>query len=117
MDQFVREDGKLGHGFTSADSLEMVDLRDGSKPRPTYISASLDPGYKCKLTSLLKEFKDCFAWEYHEIPGLDRSIVEHRLPIKSGYRPYQQPARRCNPKILPDIKAEITRLIEAGFIR
>ena len=50
------------------------------------------------------------------MPGLDRSIVEHRLPIKPGYRPYQQPARRCNPKILPDIKAEITRLIEAKFI-
>src|SRR6185437_5434744 len=51
------------------------------------------------------------------MPGLDRSIVEHRLPIKPGYRPYQQGARRCNPKILPDIKAEITRLIEAYFIR
>ena len=51
------------------------------------------------------------------MPGLDRSIVEHRLPIKPGYRPYQQGARRCNPKMLLDIKAEITRLIEANFIR
>jgi len=117
MDQLDREDGKLGHGFTSADLLEMVDLGDSSKSRPTYISANLDPEYKCKLISLLKEFRDYFAWEYHEMPGLDRSIVEHRLPIKSGYRPYQQPARRYNHKILPDIKAEITKLIEAGFIR
>ena len=38
------------------------------------------------------------------------------LPIKSGYQLYQQGARRCNPKILPDIKAEITWLIEANFI-
>ena len=51
------------------------------------------------------------------MPGLDRSIVEHRLPIKSGFWPHQQPARRCNPNILPDIKAEITKLIEAKFIR
>ena len=51
------------------------------------------------------------------MPGLNRSIVEHRLPIKSGYQPYQQGARRCNSKILPDINAEITRLIEANFIR
>ena len=49
-------------------------------------------------------------------PGLDRSIVEHWLPIKSGFRPHQQPARRCNPNILPNIKAEITKLIEAKFI-
>ena len=51
------------------------------------------------------------------MPGLDRSIVEHRLPIKPGYRPYQQGARQCNPTILPDIKAEITWLIEDNFIR
>ena len=51
------------------------------------------------------------------MPGLDRSIVEHRLAIKSGFRPHQQPARRCNPNILLGIKAEITKLIEAKFIR
>jgi hypothetical protein len=27
------------------------------------------------------------------MPGLDRSIVEHRLPIKPGFRPYKQPPR------------------------
>jgi len=56
---------------------------------------------------LLNEFKDCFAWEYYEMPGLDRSIIEHRLPIKPGYRPYQQGAIRFKPKILLDIKAEM----------
>jgi ribonuclease HI len=66
---------------------------------------------------LLKEYKYWFAWDYTEMPGLDRSIVEHRLPIKSGFRPHQQSARRCNPNILPDIKAEITKLIKAKFIR
>jgi hypothetical protein len=24
------------------------------------------------------------------MPGLDRSIVEHRLPIKPGFKPYKQ---------------------------
>jgi len=51
------------------------------------------------------------------MPGLDRSIVEHRLPIKSGFQPHKQPTRRCNPNILPDIKAKIIKLIEAKFIR
>ena len=51
------------------------------------------------------------------MPGLDKSIVEHRLPIKPRYPPYQQGARRCNLKILSDIKAKITRLIEANFNR
>ena len=67
------DEGKLGYGFTSADDLEEVDLGDGSKPRPTYVSAKLDPEYKSKLIALLREYKDCFAWDYSEMPGLDRS--------------------------------------------
>ena len=100
-----------------ADILEEIDIENGDRPRPTFISANLDPKYKQELKNLLREFKDCFAWEYYEMPGLDRSIVEHCLPIKLEYRPYQQGARRNNPKVLLDIKAEITRLIEAKFIR
>jgi hypothetical protein len=116
MDQFIEDEGKLGHGFTLADELEKIDLGDG-KPRPTYISAELDAEYKTKLIALLKEFKDCFACEYYEMPGLDGSIVEHRLPIKLGYRPFQHHPRQCNRKIYPDIQVEITMLLEAGFIR
>ena len=67
--------GKLGRGFMSADKLEEIDVGDNTKSRPMYISANLDPEYKEKLIELLKEFKDCFAWDYTEMPGLDRSIV------------------------------------------
>ena len=109
-------DDKLGHGFTSVDELE-VDIGPGDRPRPTYVSAKMDPKYKRELIDLLKEFKDCFAWEYYEMHGLDRSIVEHRLSIKPGYRPFKQAPRRFNPNVLDDIKKETERLLEAKFIR
>ena len=67
MDEFLEEEGKLGHGFTSADMLEEIDIGDGDKPRPTFISANLDPEYKQELKNLLKEYKDCFTWEYYEM--------------------------------------------------
>jgi hypothetical protein len=82
-------DVKLGCGFMSADKLEEIDIGDGGKPRPTFISANLDLAFREELIKLLKEYKDCFAWDYSEMPGLDRSIVEHRLSIKPGYRPYK----------------------------
>ena len=110
-------DGKLGHGFTSAVELEEVDIGSGDRPRLTYVSAELDPEYKQELVDLLKEFKDCFAWKYYEMPGLDRSIVEHRLPIKPGYWPFKQAPRRFNPNVLGDIKKETERLLEVKFIR
>jgi len=76
------KDVKLVHGFTSPNVLEEVDIGDDDRLRPTFISTKLDPEYKQELVNLLKEYKDCFAWEYYEMLGLNRSIVEHRLPIK-----------------------------------
>ena len=54
-------DGKLGHGFTSADELEEIDTGPRDRPGPTYVSAKLNPKYKQELVDLLKEFKDWFA--------------------------------------------------------
>nr|CAE75872.1 OSJNBa0042N22.17 [Oryza sativa Japonica Group]CAE76044.1 B1248C03.3 [Oryza sativa Japonica Group] len=110
-------DDKQGQGFMSTDDLEEIDIGPGDRPRPTFISKNLSSEFRTKLIELLKEFRDCFAWEYHEMPGLSRSIVEHRLPLKPGFKPYQQPLRRCKADMLEPVKAEIKRLYDAGFIR
>ena len=57
------DDGKLGYGFTSADDLEEVDIGPGDKPRPTFISKKLDPVLLEEMIALLKEYRDCFAWD------------------------------------------------------
>jgi len=118
MDSLGDEDeGKMGKGFMLVDELEAVDIGDGDKPRPTYISAKLDPDYKKELITLLKAYKDCFAWEYYEMPSLDRKLVEHRVPIKYGYQPFKQASRKIKSDVMANVKAEITRLYEAKFIR
>ena len=71
------DDGKLGYGFTSADDLEEVDIGPGDKPQLTFISKKLDPILREEMIALLKEYRDCFAWDYTEMPGLDRSIGSH----------------------------------------
>nr|CAE04481.1 OSJNBa0029L02.22 [Oryza sativa Japonica Group] len=110
-------DNKQDQGFMSADDLEEVDIGPGDRLRPTFISKNLSPVFRTKLIELLKEFRDCFAWEYYEMPGFSRSIVEHRLPIKPRVRPHQQPPRRCKADMLEPVKAKIKRLYDAGFIR
>jgi hypothetical protein len=45
------------------------------------------------MIALLKEYADCFTWDYTEMPGLDRRIVEHRLSLKNGFWPFQQQAQ------------------------
>ena len=99
------------------DPLEEVDIGDGSIKRPTYISANITSSLKEKLVPLLREFKDCFAWDYHEMPGLSREMVEMKLPIKEGKRPVKQLPRRFAPEIMSKIKEEIERLLRCKFIR
>ena len=37
-----------------------------------------------QMVALLKELRNSFAWDYDEMPSLDRKLKEHRLPIKEG---------------------------------
>jgi hypothetical protein len=108
---------KLGQGFTSADPLEGVDIGDGTVSRPTFVNKNLDPLFKSDLIKLLKEYIDCFEWNYNEIPDLSRNLVEHHLRIKPGFRPYKQPRRNFNLDIYERVKEEVSRLLDAKFIR
>jgi len=47
-----------------------VDLGDGSIKRPTYVSAKITTEFRNQIVELLKDYKDCFAWDYNEMPGL-----------------------------------------------
>jgi hypothetical protein len=117
MIEEFRDLDKLGQGLTSTDPLEEIDIGDGKTLRPTFINKTLETDPRNKMIDLLKEYSDCFAWNYTEMPGLSREIVEHRLPIKSGFRPFKQRARIFRLDLLPRIKDEIHRLLEDDFIR
>ncbi|GKV33401.1 hypothetical protein SLEP1_g41920 [Rubroshorea leprosula] len=49
--------------------------------------------------------------------SLDRELVEHRLPINKGYKPYKQPPHRMSPEVILKVKEEVERLHKVGFIR
>nr|KYP57391.1 Retrotransposable element Tf2 [Cajanus cajan] len=69
------------------------------------------------IIRIFHEYRDYFAWDYEEIPGLDRGLVEHRLPMIPGKKPVKQSPRRFSPQVIGKIKEEIERLLKAKFIR
>ncbi|XP_050216076.1 uncharacterized protein LOC126667151 [Mercurialis annua] len=99
------------------DDLLEINLGTDESPNPIYINAGLDEGFREQLVALLIEFRDCFAWSYDEMPGLDPDIAEHKLPLKSGFRPFRQPPRRMSREVDTLIQDEIKRLEDAKFIR
>ncbi len=45
------------------------------------ISAHLSPEVEAKIVIVLREYAEAFAWSYEDMPGLDPSLVEHRLVL------------------------------------
>ena len=96
--------------------MEEVNLVTLKEPRISYISYLLPFYLKEGIITTLQEFKDHFAWNCDKIPRLDRSLVEHCLPIKSGFYPFQQPHRRMSKEVELKVKEEIKKLLKAKFI-
>lgn len=99
------------------DPLKEVNLGNSDHPKPVYISQLLPKDVREKFIQLLTEFKTCFAWDYDEMSGLSRDLVEHKLPIQPSFMPFKQPPRRMSTKVELQVKEEIKRLLKAGFIR
>jgi hypothetical protein len=73
----------------SADPLKEIDIGDGITPRPTFINKNMSLKQNDAIIKLLRDYVDCFAWNYRKMLGLSRELVEHRLPIKSSFKPYK----------------------------
>jgi hypothetical protein len=61
---------KLGQGFSLANPLEEIDIGDGITPRPTFVNKNISLEHKDAVIKLLRDYIDCFTWNYREMPGL-----------------------------------------------
>ena len=62
------------------EKLEETNLgSDSQETRLISISSRSLEKEKSELILLLKEYKDIFAWDYSEMPGLDPGLVMHML--------------------------------------
>ena len=84
--------------------MEEVNLDTVEELRINYVSSLVSTNLKEHIISLLQEFKDCFDGNYDEMPGLDRGLVEHHLPIWPKFHPFQQPPRRMSKEVELNLK-------------
>jgi len=71
---------------------------------------------KSKLIKLLMEYEDCFAWDYHEMLGLNRQLAGHCLPINAGKKLVKQLPRNMTHEIMLKVKEEVEKLLATKFI-
>lgn len=67
--------------------------------------------------TLVMEYRDIFAWSYKDLRGIPPEVVQHRIPLIPGVLPIRQKERRMNPQLQLIVKAELEKLLQAGFIK
>ena len=65
--------------------LEEILLDDSKPDRTTRISTLASPMVRPALTSFLKDNRDVFVWSHEDIPGIDPSIMVHRLNMSPSF--------------------------------
>ena len=94
-----------------------VDVGTAEKPLLISISAKLAEEEKEALLDLLREYRDCFADKYEDMPGLSPDLVCHRLPTYPDRRPVRQDGRFMRTETQIVVKEEIESMHRSGIIR
>jgi hypothetical protein len=98
------------------EEVEDCDIGTEKESRIVKISKFLPPKVKVQYRDLLRQYKDVFAWSYDELRTYDTSIIEHKIPLKPGVKPFRQKLRQINPILLPVIEKEVKKLLDVKII-
>ena len=99
------------------EKLEEVLLDDSDHERTTKIGTLASPAICQELTAFLRSNRDVFAWTHEDMPGIDPSIIIHRLNVSPSFPPIRQKKRVFALEQDQVIAEEVRKLQEASFIR
>ena len=70
--------------------LEKILLNDSKPDRTTRIGTLANPMVRQALTTFLKDNRNVFAWSLEDMPGIDASVMVHRLNVSPSFPPIRQ---------------------------
>jgi hypothetical protein len=66
--------------------------------------------------SFLDKNSGIFMWSTSDLVGVSRDIIEHRLQVNPNVKPRKQKLQKMSKEKVQAVKAEVQRLLDAGFI-
>ena len=98
------------------EALEDIPLDEDDLGKSTRIGADLEGKIKKGLIHFLRENFFMFAWSHKDMPGIDPSVITHRLNVYPSSKPMRQKKRVFAPEKDNAIK-EVQKLTLVKFIR
>lgn len=65
------------------------DISPDSNPRLVKISRKLSQKQREAYVELMKQYLDIFAWSYEYLKLFDPEIIQHKIPLKPGSKPFK----------------------------
>jgi hypothetical protein len=94
-----------------------IVLDDEHPEKSTRIGANLSPQTRKSIVHFLKNNKDVFTLSHEDMPGIDPSIISHKLNVNPYLHPIKQKRRVFASERNNAIMEEVDKLLIANFIR
>ena len=72
------------------EALENIPLDESNLERYTKVGANLEEKNKKDLVQFLKKNINVFAWSHEDMPGIDPSVITHRLNVCPSFKSVRQ---------------------------
>nr|GFA87840.1 DNA-directed DNA polymerase [Tanacetum cinerariifolium] len=92
------------------------EFLEGDDKLPVIIAKDLKDEEKTALIKVLKSHKQAIAWQLSDIQGINPEFYTHKILMEDEFKPAVQQQRRVNPKIYEEIKKEVLKLLDAGYL-
>ena len=86
------------------------------RSKPVIISAKLSYAEEQKLLEILKKYQKSIAWSIDELKGISPSIWMHKILLEENAKPSVEHQRRLNPVMKEEVRKEVLKWLNAGFI-
>ena len=109
----------IGEQRTAVELVEELEeiILDESRPeRMTRIGTLANSLIRQDLTGFLRMNQDVFAWSHEDMPGIDPSVIVHRLNVNPASSPIRQKKQVFAQERDKAIAEEVRKLLESGFI-
>ena len=110
----------IGEQRTAAElveELEEIILDESRLERTTRMGTLASPLIRQDLAGFLRMNQDVFAWSHEDMPGIDPSVIVHRLNVNPASSPIRQKKWMFAQERDKAIAEEVRKLLEVGFIR
>ena len=110
----------IGEQRTTAEPVEELEeiILDESRPgRMTRMGTLASPMIRQDLAGFLRMNQDVFAWSHEDMPGINPSVIVHRLNVNPASSPIRQKKRVFAQERDKAVAEEVRKLLEASFIR